>query len=191
MDNEIINLVPGKLYVAHFEVIDGGELERLQFQDDFYRAEKQELEALLKKELKEKGHECDFVEFKMESTEVEHTFDPPMSVTGSLDLGKSTFFPYTFPKKIIKVYFRVRSITAVVLISILIAVLTTSILLVAPEFVSIMEAAGDIINSGKDVVMAVIAEPRKLAGLGIAAFIPVIALIAAISFFVLKPRGAI
>ncbi len=192
--SDSILLIPGKLYAADFEVMDTIDLDRIRYSTEFMKYEKDQMEAALKITLKEKGHDCEFAQFNIETihSDIAAGYDPPLDVTGSLDLGKSSAITLPLPKKIIRCYFRVRSVTVLVIIgAIVTAILTTSFLLVAPRFIGILEAGGDIIKTTKDLAIGIVQEPRKLAELGIIGFIPVIALIAAISFFVLKPRGAI
>jgi len=185
-----LELVPGKLYAADFEIFAPEDLAAMQGMSDFMKVQKQQMEAELKKRMSELGHVVEFVEFTLKTPARPPETSGlalPFNITGSLDLDASsvTAAP-AYPPAIARVYFRIHSITAVVLVSVLIAVFTASVLLTGPTFIGILEASGDIVGTMGDVTKAVIQEPRKFVELGANNFLPIIALLAAVSFFLLR-----
>lgn len=187
--NSSLRLVPGKLYAADFLVSDTNDLSHFADDPDFTKIQKQTLEAELKKIFADQGHEVTFTEFVLDAPSAPVTSQIPFTVTGSYDWGGGGMYKPLYPARRLRVYFKIKSVTVLILIGILIAVFTTGVLLSAPSFIGVLEASGDIVTTVKDLGVGIIQEPRKFAELGLTAIIPILVLIAAVSFFLLKPYG--
>lgn len=182
-------LIPGKLYAVDFEVDNYGDLKNLKNKDHFTREEQNDMEAALHKALMDKGHTVEFAEFIMKTTHEDVVFDPIFDVTGSLDLGSTSWTEPALPKKTIRIYFRIRSITAVILFGILAAIIVSTLVIGTPRLVRIFEAVNKPLTTMKDLTVGVIQEPRKILELGVAGFIPIIALMAGVGYFILRKKA--
>lgn len=182
-------LIPGKLYAVDIEIDNYGDLKNLKDKEHFTREEQNDMEATLYKALKDKGHEVQFSEFILKTIHEDIVFHPIFNVTGSLDLGSSSWTEPALPKKIIRVYFRVRSITLLVMFGILVAIIVSALVISEPRVVRIFEAVNEPFTTAKDLAVGIVQEPRKILEVGILGFIPVIALMAGVGYFILRKKA--
>lgn len=182
-------LIPGKLYAVEFEIVNYDDLKRLKNKDTFTRDEQNDMEAALHAALKTKGHEVKFAEFVMETIHEDLIFHPIFNVTGSLDLGSSSWTEPALPKKIIRVYFRINPLPFLAVAAILAAIIVGVLVIAEPAIVRIYEANTELIVSIKDLTKAVVQEPRKILEMGVAGFVPLIALMAGVGYFILRKKA--
>lgn len=183
-------LIPGKLYAMDFEIDNYDDLSKLKNKDHFTREEQNSMEGALHKALIEKGHTVQFSEFILKTVHEDLTFSPAFDVTGSFDLGMQSIIKPALPKKTIRVYFRVQSLTVIAIVGILSAIIfTTMVILVEPRFVRMMEAVNEPFVTAKDLAVGIVQEPRKIMEVGILGFIPVIALMAGVGYFILRKKA--
>lgn len=183
--NSQLDLLPGKLYAADFEV-DPSQVYTMPV--EFDKTMRNQLEAALKAKVKQIGHDCKFADFQLEWIFPKPSRNLPFSTSGSFNFDKSSITPIEMPRVIVRVYFRIASITAVILFGLILATLITAGIL-TPRFIGLFEATDNIIKSGKDLVLGIAQEPRKILELGIVGFIPVLALMAGIGYFILKRKA--
>lgn len=181
-------LIPGKLYAIDFMIDNYNDLYKLREKSDFTKEEKNDMEAMLKAQLKEAGHDCEFAEFLMKTIKTDVVFHQVFDTVGTLDLMHSGWIKPALPKKTVRVYFRVRSITAVILIGIIAGILVATLAIGTPYAVELLEAINQPLETIKDLGMGVIQEPRKILELGAIAFVPLLALMAGFGYFILKKK---
>lgn len=182
-------LIPGKLYAMDLEIYDYNDLYKLRGKDGFSKEEQNDMEAALRAALTEHGHVCEFAEFSMQTLPGETVFHPIFNTYGTIDLMSSSWTMPALPKKIIRVYFRVRSITVFVIFTLTVAVLTAALVIGEPRLVRILEAVDQPFTTAKDLGLGIIQEPRKIIELGVMAFIPVLALMAGVGYFILRKKA--